>query len=96
MSVERPLRIDLHTHTHYSPDSIASPERLVAACRRKGITCLAVTDHNTMRGVEAVKDRRGTEASRFRGVQSMMELSVECCDGRRKMHDPWKRRCVRY
>jgi predicted metal-dependent phosphoesterase TrpH len=53
---ERPLRVDLHTHTHYSPDSIISPERLVAACQKKGITCVAVTDHNTMRGALAVKE----------------------------------------
>ncbi len=53
---ERPLRIDLHLHTHYSPDSITSPQRLVAACQRKGITCIAVTDHNTIRGAVAVKE----------------------------------------
>jgi hypothetical protein len=53
---ERPLRIDLHTHTHYSPDGITSPQRFVTACRRKGITCVAVTDHNTIRGALAVKE----------------------------------------
>ncbi len=56
MSAERPLRVDLHTHTHYSPDGITSPERFVAACQRKGITCAAVTDHNTIRGALAVKE----------------------------------------
>ncbi len=53
---ERPLRIDLHTHTHYSPDGITSPQRFVTACRRKRITCVAVTDHNTIRGALAVKE----------------------------------------
>ena len=52
---ERPLRIDLHTHTHYSPDGITSPQRFVTACQRKGINCVAVTDHNTIRGALAVK-----------------------------------------
>ncbi|MCH7836555.1 MAG: PHP domain-containing protein [Chloroflexi bacterium] len=56
MSEERPLRIDLHTHTHYSPDGITSPQRLVQACVRKGITCVAVTDHNTIHGALAVKE----------------------------------------
>ncbi len=56
MSEERPLRIDLHTHTHYSPDGITSPQRFVRACERKGITCVAVTDHNTIRGALAVKE----------------------------------------
>jgi predicted metal-dependent phosphoesterase TrpH len=56
MSEERPLRIDLHTHTHYSPDALTSPERFVAACRRRGLDCIAVTDHNTIRGALAVKE----------------------------------------
>src|SRR3990172_6711596 len=49
-------RIDLHTHTHYSPDGIPSPKRFVEACHRKGLTCVAVTDHNTIRGALAVKE----------------------------------------
>lgn len=63
MSAERPLRIDLHTHTHYSPDGITSPKRFVEACRRKRLTCVAVTDHNTIRGALAVK-----EAADFRVI----------------------------
>src|SRR3990172_4235324 len=53
---KRLLRVDLHTHTHYSPDSIISPRRFVEACRRKGINCVAVTDHNTIRGALAVRE----------------------------------------
>ena len=49
-------RIDLHTHTYFSPDGITSPRRFVEACRRKGLTCVAVTDHNTIRGALAVKE----------------------------------------
>jgi len=56
MSDERLLRADLHTHTHYSPDAITSPRRFVEACRRKGIDCVAVTDHNTIRGALAVRE----------------------------------------
>lgn len=50
------MRIDLHTHTHFSPDCITSPERFVKACQRKSIDCVAVTDHNTIRGAIAVRD----------------------------------------
>ena len=53
---QRPLRVDLHTHTYHSPDGITSPQRFVAACQRKGISCVAVTDHNTIRGALAVKE----------------------------------------
>lgn len=50
------LRVDLHNHTHYSPDSILSPERLVREARRRGIDWVAVTDHNTIRGAAAVQE----------------------------------------
>ena len=56
MNGERVLRVDLHTHTHYSPDSILSPRRFVETCRRKGINCVAVTDHKTIRGALAVQE----------------------------------------
>ena len=42
-------------HTHYSRDSIMSPEDLVARCVRVGLNCIAVTDHNTIEGALAVK-----------------------------------------
>jgi predicted metal-dependent phosphoesterase TrpH len=52
----RLVRADLHSHTYYSPDSIVSPQRLVQECLRRGIDCLAVTDHNTIAGAQAVKE----------------------------------------
>ena len=56
MSEDYPLHIDLHTHTHYSHDSILTPEGLVRACQRTGINCVAVTDHNTITGALKVKE----------------------------------------
>ncbi len=56
MNGQRVLRVDLHTHTNYSPDSIMSPRWFVETCRRKGINCVAVTDHNTIRGALAVRE----------------------------------------
>ncbi len=44
------LRADLHVHTDTSPDSLLSPRRLIALCLRRGIRCLAVTDHNRLQG----------------------------------------------
>jgi predicted metal-dependent phosphoesterase TrpH len=46
--------MDLHSHTWYSHDSLLKPEHLVEACLRKGINCLAVTDHNEIDGAKAV------------------------------------------
>jgi len=44
------LRVEFHCHTIYSRDSLARPENLLAACRRKGIDRVVVTDHNTIAG----------------------------------------------
>jgi predicted metal-dependent phosphoesterase TrpH len=50
------IRVDLHNHTHYSPDSILSPLRFVREARRRGLDVVAVTDHNTIRGALAVRE----------------------------------------
>lgn len=50
------IRADLHNHTFYSPDSITSPQRFVRECQRRGIDCVAVTEHNTIRGALAVRE----------------------------------------
>ncbi len=73
MSAERTLRADLHTHTHFSRDSVASPRALVDACRRKGIDCLAVTDHNTIRG--------GLEARELADFTVIVGEEVRTADG---------------
>jgi hypothetical protein len=44
------LRIEFHCHTRYSKDSLCTPEDLLAACRRKGVERVVVTDHNTIQG----------------------------------------------
>jgi hypothetical protein len=44
------LKVDFHTHTIYSADSIASVSEQIAAARKRGLDRLAITDHNTLRG----------------------------------------------
>lgn len=44
------LRVEFHSHTSYSKDSLTSPERLLEACRRRGIDRIVVTDHNCIDG----------------------------------------------
>jgi predicted metal-dependent phosphoesterase TrpH len=44
------LRLEFHSHTIYSKDSLTTPEALIAACRRKGLDRIVVTDHNTIAG----------------------------------------------
>jgi len=47
------LRVEFHCHTIYSKDSLTAPQKLVQACRRKGLDRVVVTDHNTIRGAQA-------------------------------------------
>ncbi len=49
------LRLEFHCHTQYSKDSLTRPEALLAACVRKRIDRVVVTDHNTIRGALAAQ-----------------------------------------
>lgn len=49
------LKVDLHMHTHFSPDSGASSKSIVARCIKTGLNYIAVTDHNTIRGALEVQ-----------------------------------------
>jgi len=42
--------LDLHVHTNKS-DGQYSPEEVVAMAAKKGITALAITDHDTLSGL---------------------------------------------
>ena len=44
------LRVDLHSHTWYSGDSVTTPAMLVRRARAAGLDRIAVTDHGTLDG----------------------------------------------
>ena len=48
--MEKQILAEFHCHTSWSKDSRQKPADLVAACRRKGIGRVVVTDHNSIRG----------------------------------------------
>jgi hypothetical protein len=45
-----PVKIDLHIHTHYSYDSVITPEELVFYAKKSGLNCVALTDHDRIEG----------------------------------------------
>jgi predicted metal-dependent phosphoesterase TrpH len=49
------IRVDLHVHTSYSVDGIMSPEEVVDVSLRRGLGALAITDHNSVAGAQAVQ-----------------------------------------
>ncbi|HIP74409.1 MAG TPA: PHP domain-containing protein [Euryarchaeota archaeon] len=42
------VRVDLHTHTWYSPDGMMPPELLVKIAKKRGLRAVAITDHNRL------------------------------------------------
>lgn len=44
------LRADLHVHTDCSGDCLMAVDKIIAAGLKKGVNCIAVTDHNTVEG----------------------------------------------
>ncbi len=49
-------KVDLHVHTRYSGDCLTRLPALIAACRRKGLSKIAITDHNTIAGALAARE----------------------------------------
>lgn len=41
---------DLHVHSSYSPDSLITPKDLVFYAKKRGLTAVAVTDHDRIEG----------------------------------------------
>ncbi|MCR4405905.1 MAG: PHP domain-containing protein [Anaerolineae bacterium] len=50
------IKIDCHIHTCYSPDSLNSPQAVIAACCRRGLDKIVVADHNTIAGALALRE----------------------------------------
>lgn len=48
---------DFHIHTRYSRDSILSEDKFIRVAMERGLTHVAVTNHNNVEGAIAVRDR---------------------------------------
>ena len=53
--------VDLHVHTSASFDSLASPESVVRTAASRGLTHLAITDHDTIDGALLARDYAARE-----------------------------------
>lgn len=50
------MRVDLHSHTRFSPDCRMEFEQIAATCEMTGIDVLATTDHHTAEGALAFRE----------------------------------------
>ena len=48
-------RVETHSHTTWSKDSLTSLEVILRLCRERDITRIAITDHNTAEGALAMQ-----------------------------------------
>jgi len=65
--------IDLHMHSNYSADGEYSPKELMEMCHRKGLKVVALSDHNSIRGIpETMKT-----AKRY-GIHVMPAIELDC------------------
>lgn len=67
------IKADLHVHTTYSRDSVITPKELVFYAKKRGLTAVAVTDHNQVEGAHKIAKETdflvipGTEVSSIHG-----------------------------
>lgn len=72
--------IDLHSHTTAS-DGQHSPDELLALAAKAGITTLAVTDHDTVAGLDAC-----AVAAQRHGIRLICGIEVSAYLGKKEIH----------
>jgi predicted metal-dependent phosphoesterase TrpH len=61
------IKADLHVHTTYSHDSLITPKDLVYYAKKRGLTAVAITDHDTIEG--ALKIAKETDFLIIPGIE---------------------------
>ncbi len=74
-------RVDFHTHTGHSKDSLLPAGRLLEAAARRGLAAVAITDHNSLGGALQARDLAERQAEQFRGVRVLPGTEVMTAEG---------------
>jgi predicted metal-dependent phosphoesterase TrpH len=76
-SIKMEIMIDLHTHSNAS-DGDYSPAQLMREAEKRGITAIALTDHDTLDGLESAKNEAQAAGIRFiPGVEINISWAAE-------------------
>ena len=70
--------VDLHCHTSASFDSLAAPEAMLRAAAARGLTHLAITDHDRIDGALAARERAHEIGA---GVEILVGEEIKTRDG---------------
>lgn len=73
-------KADLHTHTNAS-DGLCTPPELVEEALWRGLSCIAITDHDTTRGVA-----EGMAAGTARGLDVLPGVELSCVHAELEVH----------
>tara|TARA_Y100000034_G_C6852133_1_gene386678 strand:+ start:543 stop:1409 length:867 start_codon:yes stop_codon:yes gene_type:complete len=65
-------RIDLQMHTHYS-DGKFSPKDVIDMALKKGMKAIAITDHDSVKGIE-----EGIEYSKDKDIEFVLGIELSC------------------
>lgn len=71
---------DLHTHTYYS-DGLLSPEELVKEAALRGLAAVAITDHDSIDGIDEAMD-----AASFYHIEVIPGVELTAYEGRIEVH----------
>jgi len=76
-------RFDLHMHSFFSADAVASPEELIAHAKARGLSGIAITDHDSC-GVHKYLRKKGLEREDGEPVDGFLVvpgMEVSTADG---------------
>lgn len=49
------MKLDLHIHTNSSVDGFSTPSMIIKYAKKRGLSGVAISDHNTLKGIDAVR-----------------------------------------
>lgn len=67
------MKYDFHIHSKYSADGFVSPQDIVKTAFKAGLTGIAVTDHNTIKGALEAKKYVGKEVEVIVGSEILTD-----------------------
>jgi predicted metal-dependent phosphoesterase TrpH len=67
------MKYDFHTHSKYSADGYVEPKTMVKIAAKVGLSGIAVTDHNTIKGGLAAKKYENNEIQVIVGSEILTE-----------------------
>ena len=74
-------RVDLHSHTGHSKDSLLPAEHLLRAAAARGLSAIAVTDHDTLGGAQQAAELAARRPEWFGGVRVLPGSEIKTAEG---------------